>query len=278
MEASSMRWMADVLNPKIPEFSLPMDERPLGQGSQMLMMSALYLTSLTAVKIAAARVPMGKLANTLSLVNNVVMCLYSAYTFVGCTLTLLANWQEMGYDTWAPFCDPERRMLRGMDFWFYHFYLSKFWEWIDTWILIMKGKKVWPPSNPQFFLHVFHHTTTASIAWLAWRQHFSIAWMGPLTNAFVHTPMYGYYFLTDFWVGVRKYGIFITPIQIIQFILCLAALVPETAYTKQCRAHRPTIGWMWFTYSVFLCLFVKMFMDKKRARRGSRSVDTKKAE
>ena len=31
-----------------------------------------------------------------------------------------------------------------MDFQMYIFFLSKFWEWIDTWVLVLKGKGVWP--------------------------------------------------------------------------------------------------------------------------------------
>jgi len=205
------------------------------------------------------------------------MCLYSLYCFIGATSCVLANLIDSGFDFWQPLCDKSatpRPFMRGMDFWMYHFYLSKYWEWIDTWILVLRGKGVWPPTNSQYFLHVFHHTTTASILWMAWRGEFNVAWIGIITNSFVHTPMYAYYFLTDFWKGVRKFGIFITPIQIIQFIMCLTALVPETFL--ECGSKPRAIQWMWFTYCTFLAFFVKMFLDKKKARREAK-MNAKKA-
>merc|ERR1711907_194634 len=200
----------------------------------------------------------------------------------GVAAILLHNFAAMGYDPKAPFCDSSRGLLKGMDFWFYTFYISKFWEWIDTWLLILKGKEVWPPKNSQYFLHVFHHTTTASIAWLAWRQEFTIAWIGPLTNSFVHTPMYAYYFLTTITPEVKAFATYITPIQILQFIMCLLSLVPEamgmlTGFPDKCTSGtKRSVGWMIFTYSIFLCLFVKMFGDKKKALKAKKAKDKAK--
>jgi len=262
----SLRSFANSLDPNIAMFQGPLDERPLGDENTVMMMAGVYLLSLSLVKATAYGTKATGVIRVVSVVNNFVMCLYSLYTLVGVCAVLMANWMDMGYDTWLPMCDTEKRMMRGLDFWMYHFFLSKFWEWIDTWILILKGKDVWPPSNSQFFLHVFHHTTTASIAWLAWRGEFAIAWIGPLTNSFVHTPMYAYYFLTDFWPGARRYGIFITPIQIFQFILCLSALVPSVLSPARCGGTVRGVAWMVMTYSVFLTLFVKMFANKKKAR------------
>lgn len=251
-----------------------LDDRPFGDGKTMLVMAALYLVSLTLLKmIAAPGKTDGFALKILEQVNNLVMAVYSGYTFVGVAALLFANWADMGFDPLAPFCDGERKLLKGMDIWFYTFYLSKFWEWIDTWVLILKGKKVWPPSNSQYFLHVFHHTTTASIVWFAWRGEFSISWIGPLTNSFVHTPMYAYYMLSSVTPAIRHFGIYITPIQILQFILCLLSLVPETvgtiAGTGKCSTGtQRSLVWMWCTYSVFLCLFVKMFTEKKKNRKS----------
>ena len=45
-------------------------------------------------------------------------------------------------------------------------------------------------------LHVYHHTFTASLAWVAWQIPFSVNWTGILANTFVHIWMYSYYLLT----------------------------------------------------------------------------------
>ena len=42
----------------------------------------------------------------------------------------------------APFCDRDRRLLKSLDFQMYVFFLSKFWEWFDTYVLVLKGKEV----------------------------------------------------------------------------------------------------------------------------------------
>merc|ERR1711907_862836 len=126
-----------------------LDERPFGSANSMLAMGATYLASLTLLKLAVPKggVKDSKLLKLFEQCNNFVMAIYSLYTFVGVAAILLHNFAAMGYDPKAPFCDSSRGLLKGMDFWFYTFYISKFWEWIDTWLLILKGKEVWPPKN-----------------------------------------------------------------------------------------------------------------------------------
>ena len=52
----------------------------------------------------------------------------------------------------AAMCDVDGTMWveKGFSFWAFHFYISKFYEFLDTWIIILKGKKV-------SFLQEFHH-------------------------------------------------------------------------------------------------------------------------
>merc|ERR1711907_185997 len=119
-------------------------------------MSALYLVSLTALRlIVGPKGCAGPVLKAVERINNLFMAVYSGYTFVGVAALLWHNWSSMSYDPVAPFCDGSRRLLDGMDFWFYTFYISKFWEWVDTWVLIMKDKGVWPPATSQNYLHVF---------------------------------------------------------------------------------------------------------------------------
>jgi len=262
-----MRSMAQALEVKVPGWEKPMDERFLGDQTTVIILAVVYLISLQILKSNAYGVkslaPAVKLVST---VNNWVMCVYSIYSFVGMSLVLAANWADDGFPIFKAVCDPEKRMLRGMDFWLYHFYLSKFWEWIDTWILVLKGKPVWPPSNSQFLLHVVHHCVTASIFWLSWREELSMGYLGPLTNSFVHIPMYGYYCLSEHWQGVRNFGVYITPTQIIQFLIVMAGLVPNTISPAECGSTPRAVAWWWITYTFFLCFFTKMFMDKMNAR------------
>lgn len=99
----------------------------------------------------------------------------------------------------------------------------------------------------------------------------TVCWVGMITNAFVHTPMYAYYFLSTFSKGVRRFGIFITPIQILQFIVCLLSLSPEAVGAAggwpECgSATRRSVVWVYFNYLIFLCLFIQLFVAKMKAR------------
>lgn len=257
-----------------------MDKRPFGEGSWLPTMALTYFASLTVLRLFAGAESLKMPLKGIAFFNNVFMCLYSLWCMLAIGAGLLANWSGTGYSLVAPFCDRERLMLTGLDFQMYIFFLSKFWEWIDTFVLVLKGKPVWPPANAQFLLHIFHHTTTATVGWLAWRQELSVAWLGPLSNAFVHTVMYGYYAIVTVAPSVRKYGLYITPIQILQFLLCLASLVPEAADALlndglRCGATKRCVAWMLFCYLTYLGFFIKMFNDKKAKAKEARRAKKK---
>ena len=126
-----------------------------------------------------------------SFVHNSFLCLYSLYAFLGLLRSLNKNFWGSSSSTMALlFCDAKHEMMAGdMNFWVYHFYLSKVVEWVDTLILILRGKQLVPPANRQFALHLFHHTTAISIVWSTWRHPISTSWLGPITNATVHVIM-----------------------------------------------------------------------------------------
>lgn len=268
MAAATLRSIAGAMEVRVPGWDkMPEDERLLGDDHSVLFMAVAYLVSLSVLKSQAfGTTKFSGLVKKVSSVNNMIMCLYSLYAFVGMALVLAANWADDGFPVWKAVCDTEKTMSRGLDFWMYHFYLSKFWEWIDTWILILKGKPVWPPENAQFFLHVSHHCITASVFWVSWRQELPMGYLGPLTNAFVHIPMYGYYCLSEHWQGVRMFGVFITPIQIVQFLIVMVAMVPSTLDPVGCGATKRAVVWWWCAYIMWLVLFTMMFLKKKTAR------------
>jgi len=253
----------------------PLDERPLGSGEWLPYMAIAYFVSLTALKPLAGASWLQKPLKYFAVVNNAFMCLYSTWAFVVIATVLARNWSNSGYAITPFFCDTQREMLKSMDYQMYIFYVSKYWEWIDTYILVLKGKPVWPPANSQFFLHIFHHATTATVGWLAWRQELTVAWVGPLTNSFVHMLMYGYYTLVTIMPSAQKFGIYITPVQIFQFMLCLASFAPEAVDSvlfggASCGATKRCSAWMLFAYLTYLGFFVKMFADKKAARRAAK--------
>lgn len=260
---SSKDWVID-----LPWLKGPYDKRPLGTWDEMLYGGAAYIAILTVFSAlmysrrnAKPEQPLNFIVRPVSIVQNFIMCLYSLYVFYGTALVLYENWSKAGFDLLLPFCDPKRKMVVNLDFWMYHFYLSKFVEILDSVLLILRAKPLFPPGNSQYFLHVFHHAVTPSIVWIAWRIPFSGAWVGPLSNGFVHFWMYGYYFLTDFGLS-RSWGVFVTPIQLVQFVLAMLTITYESFNVEACGSTPFALAWMWFTYAVFLAFFIKLYLDK----------------
>jgi hypothetical protein len=275
----STHWFFDpeFWDPKWAWAKVAPDERPMGSWEAMLSGSAAYLVLISVLSFFMRHRRNNKTkdgkpdpqpfnVSTVSLIQNFLMTIYSAYAFWGTFLVVYRNWKANGFDPWIPFCDPKGKMDVGMDWWLYSFYLSKFFEFTDTVLLILRAKPVFPPGNSQYFLHVFHHLVTASIVWITWRVPFSVGWIGPLSNGFVHTFMYAYYFLTELGMNRKYGGILITPIQLIQFILALLGSLPDGIWFNECGTTLWAISWMWFTYGVFLLFFLKLFFDKKAER------------
>ena len=88
--------------------------------------------------------------------------------------------------------------------------------------------------------------------------------------------MYGYYSAVTIAPSVRKYGLYITPIQITQFIICLLSLLPDAYDTMihggaRCGSTTRAVIWMLFTYGAYLGMFVIMFGIKKKAAKRDES-------
>lgn len=141
-------------------------------------------------------------------------------------------------------------------------------EWVDSVLLILRGKDLIPPSNIQFGLHVFHHTVTTSIVWTSWKYPISTSWLGPITNSFVHVVMYGYYAATDLGLSRRWGTMVITPLQLTQFVVCLLWVSFEWVAmamwgSHACGSDVRTLTWVYLCYVVFLILFYIMYSGKK---------------
>lgn len=264
--------------PKIdhPWFQGDRDSRPMATFDQINVMMVVYLAIITVgCYLMRGRKPFETL--WLTVPQNAFMCLYSLYAFLGMFETLWKNWSAHGRPWFMIICDPKQDMMVNMDFWMYTFFLSKFVEYIDSFVLVLKGKSLIPPDSAGYLLHVYHHSITANIVWIGWRREFTVAWVGPATNTFVHFFMYGYYLLVELKLIDRKYGgKFITPIQLCQFVLCLSLSVYESIFPSQCNSLEPhIIAWLWFNYVIFFLFFIKIFFQKSSERSGPRR-DTSK--
>ncbi|KAE8379791.1 ELO family [Aspergillus bertholletiae] len=102
---------------------------------------------------------------------------------------------------------------RGIDYYMWMFYMSKFYEIVDTILLLLKGKK-------SSFLQTYHHAGVMLCMWASVRYASPPALVGLFFNSVIHTIMYFYYTLTTLKVTVPGFlKRMLTGMQITQFLL-----------------------------------------------------------
>ena len=109
--------------------------------------------------------------------------------------------------------DRGRVWNEGLGFWGWWFYLSKFYEVVDTAIILMKGKR-------SATLQTYHHAGAMLCMWAGIRYMSPPIWMFALVNAGIHTLMYTYFTVTEFGYRVPpRLKQSLTTLQILQFLV-----------------------------------------------------------
>lgn len=152
--------------------------------------------------------------------HNIFLAAISLIMFVGCAIAVGQKSVARGID-WM-FCeDIDVPDSGALEFWSYIYYLSKFYELLDTFLQLIRGR--YPP---HYLLHAYHHSGVLMMCW-AWLEYRpSLRHIGLMFNVFVHIPMYYYFYLKsrsiDPWW--KRY---VTKLQIVQFMFSLTVF----AYT-----------------------------------------------
>ncbi|KAL9598095.1 MAG: hypothetical protein Q9219_004726 [cf. Caloplaca sp. 3 TL-2023] len=108
--------------------------------------------------------------------------------------------------------DVGRLWNEGLAFYGWLFYLSKFYEILDTFIVLAKGK------NTAFF-QTYHHAGAMFCVWAGIRYMSPPIWMFVIVNSGIHTFMYTYYTLNHLGIHVsQKLKQTLTRAQIVQFV------------------------------------------------------------
>ncbi|KAI9653601.1 MAG: hypothetical protein M1831_005983 [Alyxoria varia] len=109
--------------------------------------------------------------------------------------------------------DVGRIWNEGLAFWGWLFYLSKFYEVVDTIIILLKGKR-------SSTLQTFHHAGAMLSVWAGIRFMSPPIWMFVLVNSGLHAIMYTYYALSTLGVQIpRRLKRTLTVLQILQLIV-----------------------------------------------------------
>jgi fatty acid elongase 3 len=116
--------------------------------------------------------------------HNMVLCIGSLAMTVGAGLEVVRRSRSEGSSRWL-FCEAPSTEPRGvLWFWGYVYYLSKYYELLDTVLQLLKGR---PP--PHFALHVYHHAVVLVMAW-GWVEYIqTLSFIGLLFNTSVHVVM-----------------------------------------------------------------------------------------
>ena len=181
---------------------------PLTDLSSPLITTALFaITILVLKKWMSSNPSFNPDTKFLSTVHNYILCAISFVMFVAAFFHLFSK-NETG-DAKGIFCtSPTTPLPRELHFWLYVYYLTKFYEYLDTVILVLNRR-------PLIFLHVYHHMIVPFMVWTWIRSDNILSAHGIIYNAGVHTLMYYYYASNNRNLFFKR---LVTQLQIIQFI------------------------------------------------------------
>ncbi|PWN54503.1 hypothetical protein IE53DRAFT_1644 [Violaceomyces palustris] len=140
---------------------------------------------LTKGETASARI-----IRSLVILHNAALAIYSGWTWLNMFPLVvdffLQGWRASGFEgVKLALCSmPTNQINLGR--YTYLFYMSKYYEVVDSIILLIKGKKI---SN----LQSYHHAGAIICMWVATRYQSQPVWVFCVFNSFVHTLMYSYY-------------------------------------------------------------------------------------
>lgn len=204
---SSVDWK-QLVNPS--DFQWIYGRTPFSHIQVPIIASIIYLVSLFLLQ-AWMKDRKAYVIKEFTFVHNVILTLLSTTMFVGTAYGAYLKYQSQGFFE-GLVCEQESHPIRGpLFYWSYIFYLSKFYELVDSYLLVLKKK-------PLIFLHVFHHFVMPYVCWAGLEGKWCMAlWTSSFWNSFVHIWMYYYYSIstlgyTSWW---KKY---LTGLQIYQFV------------------------------------------------------------
>lgn len=181
----------------------------------------------------------------LSVIHNGCLVAFSAWTFVSLSQILYTDGVvfQSNYYFQNPWFDTV----------IYLFYLSKYYEFFDTFLLYLNGKT-------PIFLQKYHHIG-AVICWhLCYTYKVDCIWIPSISNSFVHMIMYSYYLGCLLKINqVRFIKKYITSLQLVQLIIpnfiCLYFYVPPIESTFNYNLIKIFVGYV----SVLVGLFARFF-------------------
>ncbi|KAF9289905.1 hypothetical protein BGZ68_008389 [Mortierella alpina] len=193
-------------------------------------------------------------------VHNTILCIYSAWTFYG----MFFAWKKAlsTHTFMEAVCDTDGTFWESLGYYSYYFYLSKYYEIVDTIIILLKGRR-------SSLLQTYHHAGAIITMYMGYNYRAHPIWIFTTFNSFVHTIMYAYYAATS--IGVKPPGKkYITSMQITQFWTGTAlAFWYELGSPKGCFTNPGSRFAIW-TVLVYVFPLIYLFTAFARKMYGSR--------
>lgn len=203
----------------------------------MLAMLLFYLVSKPIFK-AIHRVidPKASWFITSIAIHNFALAVFSACVAINGWPIVIQHLKSHG--VFQTYCDPDDTLWKDSGFgsWTFIFYISKYYEFMDTWILVLKGK---PPS----FLQIYHHTGIAFCMWIGVLSHSPWLKYVTLLNSIIHTLMYTYFLIKTIDPKVEiKAAKNLTMAQIGQFFTGIISSFPILIMGEKCDSASSRFG------------------------------------
>ena len=216
--------------------------------------------------------------------HNAVLVVFSA---VVCTCSTLLVAQYIGSVGWREFlCDsrtsePQSPLRGPLHGWCFVFYVSKYYEMVDTLLIVLRGRRV-------IALHALHHALMPLVMYLLFEGTVSVSLVAlSVVNSFVHIVMYSYYLATA--LNLRPPDVWkkqITRLQIFQFSLGVfggtyywicyfrdlrvsSAWPPRFSYTPGCAGGEPRMVLIGYVMNLSLLLLFSNFYIRAYGRRNT---------
>ncbi|CAN0092065.1 unnamed protein product [Ectocarpus sp. 6 AP-2014] len=186
--------------------------------------------------------------------HNILLALTSAAMLAGIIRSCVTSGKTSSVH--AMLCGPFDEEDPVFDMTAKTFFWSKAWEWVDTAILVAKGK-------PVSWLQYTHHASTAILTALNMVPTRNAMWSVVCAlNSFVHAWMYAYYAFPRFSL-LRRTKVWLTWAQMVQHMIVLASatyVVYQSRTGTECHNNTTPIlaglG-LYLMYLVFFALFYR---------------------
>lgn len=164
----------------------------------MLGMALFYLCSKQPLAIIRDRIafsPKSEGFKNFVAFHNLALAVFSAITAWNSWAVVFSHLVARGF--FPTYCDVEgTHWQSGLGAWAIIFYLSKYSEFVDTWILVLKGKNA-------SFLQVYHHTGIVFCMWGGVVCQSAWLLFVVCLNSLIHTFMYTYFFIKTLYPEIE---------------------------------------------------------------------------